>query len=133
MVPPLHLLTTAGILHRSRIVISNDTGLMHLAAAVGTPVVGIFGPTDPAVYSTPIDNVIALGGAHVSCEKHGKHFAGIPQCWGERRCPSRPESCINEVRLHEVKAAVQKLLRLPRETGTVVGTGTLATESLVSS
>jgi lipopolysaccharide heptosyltransferase I len=30
------------------IVISGDTGPMHVAAAVGTPIVGIFGPTDPA-------------------------------------------------------------------------------------
>lgn len=31
----------------AKIAISNDSGLMHVAAAIGTPVVGIFGPTSP--------------------------------------------------------------------------------------
>jgi heptosyltransferase III len=35
----------------ARIYIGNDSGITHLAAAVGTPVVAIFGPTDPAVWA----------------------------------------------------------------------------------
>ncbi|MEQ1575342.1 MAG: lipopolysaccharide heptosyltransferase II, partial [Vicinamibacterales bacterium] len=35
----------AGVLSLSRVCVSNDSGAMHLAAAVGTPVVAIFGPT----------------------------------------------------------------------------------------
>ena len=37
----------AALLKRSDCVVANDSGGMHLAAAVGTPVVGIFGVTDP--------------------------------------------------------------------------------------
>jgi ADP-heptose:LPS heptosyltransferase len=37
----------AAILSMARLVISNDTGIMHVAAAVGTPVLSLFGPTDP--------------------------------------------------------------------------------------
>ena len=33
---------------RARLVVAGDTGPLHLACAVGTPVVGVFGPTDPA-------------------------------------------------------------------------------------
>jgi heptosyltransferase-2 len=40
------LTTLAGILHRVRLLLSNDTGAMHVAAAVGAPVVAVFGPTD---------------------------------------------------------------------------------------
>ena len=42
------LVEAAAILKRSRLVISNDSGLMHLAAAVGARVLAIFGPTHPA-------------------------------------------------------------------------------------
>lgn len=41
----------AAILGRCRVLVTNDTGAMHVAAAVGTPVVAIFGPTDPRVTS----------------------------------------------------------------------------------
>ncbi|MGA3026575.1 MAG: glycosyltransferase family 9 protein [Bryobacteraceae bacterium] len=36
---------------RARLYIGNDSGITHLAAAVGTPVVAVFGPTDPGVWS----------------------------------------------------------------------------------
>ena len=39
----------AGLLHRAALYIGNDSLPLHLAVAVGTPVVGVFGPTDPAV------------------------------------------------------------------------------------
>ena len=35
----------AACMARTRAILSNDTGLMHVAAAVGTPVVSVFGPT----------------------------------------------------------------------------------------
>ena len=37
-----------GLLAHARCVIAADSGPLHLAAALGTPVVGLFGPTDPA-------------------------------------------------------------------------------------
>lgn len=40
------LLQLAGVLAASSRVLANDSGAMHLAAAVGTPVVSVFGPTD---------------------------------------------------------------------------------------
>ena len=41
----------ASWLATARIFIGNDSGPAHLAAAVGTPVVALFGPTDPAVWA----------------------------------------------------------------------------------
>lgn len=40
----------AAVLQRCTLFVGNDSGVAHLAASVGTPVVGIFGPTDPRAY-----------------------------------------------------------------------------------
>ncbi len=48
---PLDLLTLAAVLSRLALYVTGDTGPMHLAAAMGTPVVGIFGISDPARYA----------------------------------------------------------------------------------
>ena len=46
----LSLEETASVLAMCAAVVSNDSGLMHLAAALGRPTLGIFGPTDPGRY-----------------------------------------------------------------------------------
>jgi ADP-heptose:LPS heptosyltransferase len=45
------LLTLAAVLQQIDVLVTGDTGPMHLAAAVGTPVVAVFGPSDPARYA----------------------------------------------------------------------------------
>jgi ADP-heptose:LPS heptosyltransferase len=45
--PPTTLQELAGILQTAGVVIGADTGPLHLAAALGTPVIGLYGPTDP--------------------------------------------------------------------------------------
>jgi ADP-heptose:LPS heptosyltransferase len=45
-----HLLDVAALLKQCTIFIGNDSGLMHLAAAVGTPTLGLFGPSDDRLY-----------------------------------------------------------------------------------
>lgn len=44
------LLATAALLERADIFVGNDSGLMHMAAAMGCPVVALFGPTDERLY-----------------------------------------------------------------------------------
>jgi ADP-heptose:LPS heptosyltransferase len=40
---------TAALIARCNVFVSNDSGLMHVASAVKTPTVGVFGPTDPLI------------------------------------------------------------------------------------
>lgn len=49
-------------LRRCRLVITNDTGPMHIAAALGRPVIGVFGPTDPGQTGPYGSNVRILRG-----------------------------------------------------------------------
>ena len=44
-------------LARARLYVGNDSGITHLAAAVGTPVLALFGPSDPAVWAPRGANV----------------------------------------------------------------------------
>jgi ADP-heptose:LPS heptosyltransferase len=49
-------------LQTARLYIGNDSGITHLAAAVGVPVVAIFGPTDPQVWAPRGDRVRVVSG-----------------------------------------------------------------------
>jgi heptosyltransferase-2 len=55
--------TLAGVLARSRAIVSNDSGPMHLASAVGTPVVATFGATDELATSPLGPHTIVAGHA----------------------------------------------------------------------
>jgi len=58
----LSLATLAGLLAACRVYVGNDSGVSHLAAAVGAPTVTIFGPTDPAIWAPRGERVAVLGG-----------------------------------------------------------------------
>jgi lipopolysaccharide export system permease protein len=47
----LDLVEAAACLKRAALFVGNDSGLMHMAAAVGTPTLGLFGPTDERLYA----------------------------------------------------------------------------------
>ncbi|HUZ73854.1 MAG TPA: glycosyltransferase family 9 protein [Stellaceae bacterium] len=51
LVGRVDLLTAAAVLRRAALFIGNDTGLMHMAAAVGTPTLGLFGPSPVEQYA----------------------------------------------------------------------------------
>jgi len=56
------LLELAALIERCDVFVTGDTGPMHLAAAVGTPIVAVFGPSDPRRYAPtgPADRVIRI-------------------------------------------------------------------------
>jgi len=52
----------AGLLASCRAYVGNDSGVTHLAAAVGAPTVALFGPTEPAAWAPRGERVTVLGG-----------------------------------------------------------------------
>jgi heptosyltransferase III len=51
LVGRVDLLTAASVLRRAALFVGNDTGIMHIAAAMGTPTLGLFGPSLPEHYA----------------------------------------------------------------------------------
>jgi heptosyltransferase-2 len=74
----LTLVEMLAVLRDADVVVSHDTGPMHLARLVRAPLVALFGPTVPAQVLSIDDSVTVLwGGAHLACRPcfDGRHFA----------------------------------------------------------
>ena len=69
-------------LRRSELMVTNDTGPMHAAAALGKPVVGLFGPTDPRRTGPYRQETlgIRLGLPCSPCLKQRCHYASTLEC-----------------------------------------------------
>lgn len=57
---PLHVIRD--LLASADLFLGNDSGVAHLAAAVGTPTVAVFGPTDPRIWRPLGDHATSSGG-----------------------------------------------------------------------
>jgi heptosyltransferase-2 len=76
------LRTAMGIIARCRAFVTNDSGAMHVAAALSVPVIAIFGPTDERV-TAPIGNHVVLA-TDVFCRPCMLH-----ECPIDHRCMKR--------------------------------------------
>jgi len=66
----LGILESAACLARARLFIGNDSGLMHLAAAAGTPTIGLFGPTDERLYGPWGGEIVRAGAPAPERKRH---------------------------------------------------------------
>jgi len=98
---PLEL---AALLARARVAVANDSGPMHLAAAVGTPVVAFFGPTDPG-RTAPTGAPNRILDRYVFCSP----------CF-LTECPYGHE-CMREIEVEDAVRAVEELMGEDRKTG----------------
>lgn len=94
---------TAALLRRARALISGDTGVMHLATAVGTPVVALFGPTVERFGFFPYRAKAAVVQKDLSCRPCSAH--------GSARCPRKHHRCLQDLMPEEVLEALRKLPR----------------------
>lgn len=89
----------AALLEDARLVVANDTGVSHLAAAVGTPSVIVFRASDPRRWA-PTDRE-----RHVALVPHG-----APACWWDTSCPHEGHHRAAVVSAERVVAAVDRQL-----------------------
>jgi heptosyltransferase II len=88
----------AAAISLARAAVTNDSGPMHLAGAVGTPVVALFGPTDPG-RTGPSGSPSRVLDRYVFCSP----------CF-KTECPYGHE-CLREIGVEEVVRAVEELTR----------------------
>lgn len=93
-----HLSQLAALMKRSTLFVGNDGGPMHMAAAVGCPVVGLFGPSDPAVWG-PRGSSMKVIYKGLNCEEC--FYSG---------CSRGEEGCMRQISIEEVCQAAQTLL-----------------------
>lgn len=101
---PVHLTLTlrqlVALLKRAKVLVSGDTGPLHLAAALGTPVVGLYGPTDPVRNGPYGPRAVVL---------HHREKATITYKHEEETSPA-----LLAITVEEVAAAVRRVLEMSR-------------------
>ena len=108
LAPPTDLVELTSLLRAAALVVSGDTGPLHLAAALGTPVVGLYGPSDPARNGpwSPADEVVS---AFADCGCAARRAAGGRAVPMVRRCRAGTP-CLDELTAERVCAAVDRRL-----------------------
>jgi lipopolysaccharide heptosyltransferase I len=96
LAPRTSLTELAALVRRARLFVGSDTGPMHLAAAVGTPCVGLFGPM-PAERNGP------YGPGHIALQK--ARFEGTSR---QRR--SAPSTLMEAITVEHVCEACEQIL-----------------------
>ncbi len=95
------LRSSAALIERAALVVSNDSVALHLATALDRPVVAIFGPTIPAFGFGPLGNdpVLELALPCRPCSPHGP-----------ASCPLGHHRCMREIDVARVREAVEHRL-----------------------
>jgi len=98
--PPTTLQDLVGLSRAASLMVSGDTGPLHIAAAVGTPVVALFGPTDPG-RNGPWDSRDVAIGRYDRCD-----------CHYERQCRHGNAGgwCLATIGVDEISAAIDRRL-----------------------
>ena len=98
----LSLLASAELIGRARALVSNDSSPTHMASAMGTPTVTIFGPTVPDFGFGPLAlRSVTLGHAGLDCRPCDRH--------GPQRCPLGHWRCMRELGVDDMEKLVLQL------------------------
>jgi heptosyltransferase-3 len=98
LIKGLSLIGMASVIEGCRVFIGNDSGITHMAAALGVPTVAIFGPTDPKRWA-PRGKHVAVVRREVSCAP----------CSREEFSRCQDAECLKQVEVGDVLAALSSL------------------------
>jgi heptosyltransferase-2 len=90
------------LLSRASLLVTNDSGPMHIAGALGAPVVAVFGGTTPALGYGPVGSRSRIVEQPLPCRPCGSH--------GRRRCPLDHFDCMRRISAEQVTAACREVL-----------------------
>ena len=84
--------------------LTNDTGMMHIASAFSIPIISFWGCTKPSLGFFPYfphkkSQQIISPVSKKPCSKHGKY------------CKSRPQGCVKDILAETIYKAVMKLIK----------------------
>ncbi|WP_369433754.1 lipopolysaccharide heptosyltransferase II [Psychromonas sp. MME1] len=92
-----NLIEAVDLMAACNTVVSNDSGLMHIAAAVGCKVVALYGSTSPG-YTPPLTEKVKILHTDIECRP----------CF-KRECPLKHLKCLTEISADQVFAAINEL------------------------
>jgi heptosyltransferase-1 len=100
LAPPTGLKDLIAIARHARLIVSGDTGPLHIASAVGVPAIALFGPTDP-LRNGPWDSRDISISRYDSCD-----------CHYQRRCRRGSAGwCLGKVTVDQVRQAIDRRLQ----------------------
>jgi heptosyltransferase II len=98
----LSLLASAELIGRAKVLITNDSAPQHLASAMNTPTITVFGPTVPQFGFGPLADRSAVAGIDaLACRPCDRH--------GPMKCPLGHWKCMREVAVQDIVALMEKL------------------------
>lgn len=103
---------SADLVRKSKLVISHDTGLMHIAAALRKPVIAIWGSTTPSFGMVPYYGENFLARQAQAYDDVQVHKLWCRPCtkFGRKKCPQGHFKCMKEISIAEIVRKVNKRL-----------------------
>jgi heptosyltransferase-2 len=99
----LSLLASADLIGRAALLVTNDSAPLHLASAMNTPTIAVFGPTVPEFGFGPLaDSSTVVGRDDLACRPCDRH--------GPQKCPLGHWRCMREISPEQVAQLARRLI-----------------------